>query len=1384
MATAPERTPPASPRWMRLAAVFLALASGLTAAQAIVCWLLDRWDLASWGRGLVPIAPSTAVLILLLSACAVLRPRYPSRAVAGGLVLLGVLAAIAMGLLVLAQGAFDFELPLERWLSPTTAKVDEIPIGRMSPLTAAVFLPIATALLFQLRQCGRRWLCQASSILLLMASLCLFVVLLSYAAGAPVLYGSRTIPMALPTAVAMGLLGLSVLAGSGPQVWPLSLLVTGPLESASPNPVAKGPILVSLALVAAVAFSSVFYARHEISQVRQAAYTQLSAIAKLKVDQIVAWQNERLADAQLAAMHILQSDVARWSGGADEASKAAIVEHLRMLQRIKGYENAILADANGRRLLSLDAHLESLDDSAALLVARIVASRAAMAGDLLHCPSCRRIHHDVGAPVLGGDGQPIAVILLRSDPEHSLYPLLQMWPTPSRTSETLLIRKEADDVLFLNKLRHRGDAALTVRIPMSKADVPAVRAAMGQSGRFSGRDYRGVEVLADVRPVPLTPWFIIAKVDAREILSEAAYRGWVALLLAALLTLMTGGATALVYHRRQRNLYQSLFLAERQRRQVQEEIRATFYGIGDGVISTDATGCVSRMNGVAEQLTGWTEAQALGKPLDQVFRIINEDTRLEVESPVGRVLREGVIVGLANHTLLIARDGSECPIADSGAPVRDEHGRTAGVVLVFRDVADQRQSQQEMLRLNRSLRAISDCNQAIIRATEESLMHGEICRIIHGVGGYPFVCISMREDDEGKSVRGVAQAGADQVYLDDARVTWADTPRGRGPTGTAIRTGRPSIVQRTADDSRYAPWREMATAHGFLSSAAFPLMLDGKAFGALTVCAGVADAFTPQEAALLEELAGDVAYGVAALRTASTLGAQQEELRAVHDNISIMTFLTDRDRNIVFANRAGARFVGLPQDQLVGQRVCGVLGCIHANDDPRGCGFGPHCPQCSLLQTIQDTLATGQAHQDVEQRMVRVKDAQRQEAVLIASTAMIQPAGQARLLLCLEDATQRKEAQEALSESEARFRSFIEAAPEGFFVQSEGRFAFVNQALLKIMGASTPEELLGKDFFPRIAPEYHQKVRDRIRFQRETGQAVSAMDQEFLRLDGSRVPVETAAAPIRYKGGEANLVFVRDITDRRRLQEQLRQSQKMEAIGQLAGGVAHDFRNQLTVIKGFAEMLLRRSLVLDSGVDQVQEILKAAQRSTLLTGQLLAFSRTQMLTPQRVDLVEIVVDIIKAVPHMVGEHVRLSVSASCDRCLVEVDPTQLQQALINLVANARDAMPDGGELTIEVSRRRLDDPILQKYPDAVAGVYAAVAVADTGCGMDDATLSRLFEPFFTTKEVGRGTGLGLAMVYGFVKQSGGIIDVESRLGQGSTFTLYFPQCDDAQATGS
>ncbi|HWB87314.1 MAG TPA: ATP-binding protein [Bryobacteraceae bacterium] len=276
---------------------------------------------------------------------------------------------------------------------------------------------------------------------------------------------------------------------------------------------------------------------------------------------------------------------------------------------------------------------------------------------------------------------------------------------------------------------------------------------------------------------------------------------------------------------------------------------------------------------------------------------------------------------------------------------------------------------------------------------------------------------------------------------------------------------------------------------------------------------------------------------------------------------------------------------------------------------------------------------------------------------------------------------------------------------------------------------------------------------------------------------GRELDIEMAVHDIQYGGRKAELAVLIDVTDRRRLEEQLRQAQKLEAVGMLAGGVAHDFNNLLTIITGYSQLILNNLSAMDRNRHSVEQIMKAGERAAALTKQLLAFSRRQVLQPKVLDVNNLVARMSTMLRRLIGEDIDLQLLLHSDLGRVNADPGQLEQVLMNLVVNARDAMPHGGTLTIETSNVRLEQSYVERHIAVRTGSYVLLAVSDTGHGMDESTRARLFEPFFTTKAAGKGTGLGLSTVSGIVRQSGGHLEVYSEPGHGTSVKVYLPRVD-------
>ncbi len=375
----------------------------------------------------------------------------------------------------------------------------------------------------------------------------------------------------------------------------------------------------------------------------------------------------------------------------------------------------------------------------------------------------------------------------------------------------------------------------------------------------------------------------------------------------------------------------------------------------------------------------------------------------------------------------------------------------------------------------------------------------------------------------------------------------------------------------------------------------------------------------------------------------------------------------------------------------------------------------------------------------------------------------------------IADVTERRRSELALQESEEKFRTLFEESRDVFYISvPEGRFLDINPAGVELFGYASKEELLNLD----ITQDLYVYPEERVRFVDLVDRTGYAKDYEvhMKRKNGEMLTVLITSTAVRDAAGHlaAFRGIIRDVTEQKKLELQLLQSQKMEAVGQLAGGIAHDFNNILTAIVGYAGILRRRMSDGDPHRAYVEHILSASERASSLTRSLLAFSRKQIMNPGPVDLNEIVRKADKLLVRLIGEDIELRTVAGNNALVVIADSVQVEQVLMNLATNARDAMPRGGSLTIETREENVAPEKARAHRGMKPGSYALMTVSDTGEGMDDATREKIFEPFFTTKEVGKGTGLGLAMVYGIIKQHDGYIAVSSTPGRGTSFAIYLP----------
>ncbi len=888
--------------------------------------------------------------------------------------------------------------------------------------------------------------------------------------------------------------------------------------------------IIGLAMAAALvlAVSGVLFYRHEKLRIQEAKYEAMKAIASLKVAQIVSWRDERLNDVQRNALGPFMRASVRGLllNEADAGLRARLQGLLQVIGKYEEYQDVILITADGRLLLSASAEkITDSDRGLRELAEKALAAGQPVFGDFSRCQTCKYIHLDVAVPVLDEAEQPLAVLVQRSDPQAYLYPLLQFWPTPSPSAETLLVRRDGDVVLFLSPQRHNVDMALSQRIPLTKTQVPAVQAALGTTGLFEGLDYRGLPVVADLKAVPGTPWAMVTKVDTSEILTEAREHGWFIVGLVVLGILMTGSMAAFFFNFSQRKLYRSLLLAEQEQRRADVTLQKTA-------------------------------------------------ARLE--------------------------------------------------------------------KLNRIYVVLNAVNRVIVREREPLVLFAEACRIAVQEGAFRMAWVGLL-DESTMAIRPVAQAGATGDYLAQLGIVLDDSPRGQGPTATAFRSGQPVVVNDIEGDPCMILWREEAQRHGYRASATFPLTVQGRVVANLNLYSAEPGFFDEEELQLLDEMARSLAFSLDFIEQEKKRQTAEDEVRqaarqwqssfaAISDAVCIL----DKDFAIVNANQAMAQLCQRSVEEMLGRRCWEVV-----------CDSTQPITECPVSMRMQ----TGQ-------------------------------------------------------------RALTELA--------------VN----------------GKTFEVIVDP--------------------------IMAHDGSI-------------SGAVHIM--RDITQQKILEDQLAQSQKMETVGRLAGGVAHDFNNMLGVILGCAELALDQAEAGDPIRHDLEEIRKAAQRSASLTRQLLAFARKQVASPQVLILNETIEGMIKMLKRLLGENITLEWRPGTNLWPVKIDPSQVDQILANLTVNARDAIDRDGTMTIETANVVLDETYCKVNLESRPGNYVVLVVSDTGLGMDQATLAHIFEPFFTTKAMGKGTGLGLATTtYGVVKQNGGFINVYSEAGLGTTFRIYLPRINDEVAS--
>ncbi|HTZ19660.1 MAG TPA: PAS domain S-box protein [Opitutaceae bacterium] len=760
------------------------------------------------------------------------------------------------------------------------------------------------------------------------------------------------------------------------------------------------------------------------------------------------------------------------------------------------------------------------------------------------------IHLDLFAPIFApgeqpaGDSRPtatssrrpVAVILLQMDPREFLYPLIQTWPMPSATAETLLVRREGDEILYLNELRHRAGTALKLRRSVQEQQLPAAIGLRGETGVREGIDYRGMPVLAVARSIPDKSWLIVAKVDQAEIYAPLRRQAWtVGLVVTALLLAAATGVG--MFWRQQTAQYLNHELAvERERQALAARLALVMRHANDIILLIDKDWRIVEANDRAIEAYGYTLDELRQQTM---VSIRPPETRGDFPAQSSQLLAEGSVVF---ETLHQRKDGTTFPVEVSSRLVRLENASYR--LSIVRDITQRRAHEREIERMNRLYAALSQVNQALVRVTGRQELFDEVCRVMVEYGGFRLAWIG-EHDAARQAVQPRASAGDEQGkrYLQELHISTEANAAAQGPTGAAIREERGHVCNDyTTDPYIVDSWREAARRAGFNAAAAFPIRSQGVVWGNLTVYATEAGFFRDKEIALLEETAADISFALDRLdaltrhmRALEVLQAREADLARTQAIAHLGNWSWDIASDLVTWSDELYRIYGVTPATF-DRKMASVLELIHPDDRTLG-------------REVLDRVARGENVESWENRIRRPDGGER--VVLIQGASLERDASglPRRFFGVVSDITERKEAEMALRESEAQFRRVVDAAPEAILIHKEGLVVYANPAAARLYGADSATQLVGQPMLDRVHPYFRESAQERIRLLTEERQTVPAVEQVHLRLDGQPVYLYVAAVPFVHEGKNGALVFAADFTERHRTEEALRLSQlKFETI--------------------------------------------------------------------------------------------------------------------------------------------------------------------------------------------------------------------------------------------
>jgi len=1033
---------------------------------------------------------------------------------------------------------------------------------------------------------------------------------------------------------------------------------------------------------------------------------QLSYVADLKAREISDWLRNCETEGLLITVNSPLAAVAEtwFQNPSNQHAKADLLRWMEVLKKSSGYEKLLLLDRKSEVCLSVPPRGVSVSPAMKQHAGAVLVTGRPALVELPRDTNGNSVL-SLFAPLINYSRRSqvrVGVMVAQVDPGRFFAPLTRSWPVPSRTAETLLVKREDDHVVYLTEPLHKGYMQRGLHSPMSHSHLPEVLAVNGREGVVETTDYRGVPVIAALRAVPDSTWRLVAKMDAQEIRDPLSQRARRTLGVVGLL-ILTAALSAVFYIRKQRLQFRlDLAQAALSRKILDRHYEEMAKRANDVLLLLDEEGRIIAVNDRAVATYGYSREEMLQL---SIWNLKASQSSVDL----GKLLEaiqsaDGYVFEVVHRR----KNGEAFPVEVS-ARMMEMEGRKY-FQAVIRDITERKRIQEQIASSERKFRLLFErSNDGIL------LLDG------------PTVadCNVKAEELFGVSRAGLVGKKAWELSPDSQ-------PCGRSSQEMALEGIRLAVEGKTL----LLEWKCKKAS--------------GELFDAEISMNAVAVDGQPLVIVVLRDVTERV-------RNAEALRISEAKYRSLVENIPVITYLLTPDETFtpLYVNPQVEMLLGFRPEEILADSAL-IRSRLHPEDRERA-------------RQALTRVFTANGPVEAEYRIFRKDNTMRwlkDTAVLVRDEA-----GKPLFIQGVAvDVSGTKFAEEEIR----KLSSALEHSPASVMITDAGsKIEYVNPRFTEVTGYSR-EEVIGRN--PRFLQSggTPQEEFDRL-YRSICAGHVWHGEYRNRRKNGEVYSERAVIWPIQDQTGKiTHFVQVsEDVSREKAMERQLQLTQKMETIGRIAGGIAHDLNNILTVIAGYAGLALAKlegDASLKSGIN---EIAAAAERGASLTRQLLLLGREPHKETGIVELDGVIEGMQRMLRHLIGEKVTLMVSLDSKPGKVRADPAQIVRMVVNLAANAADAMPSGGTLRIETRRIPTDSSNAPRFANSGNGSYIRLIVSDTGVGMDEETQAHLFEPFFTTKK--RGTGLGLSNVYGIVQRSGGHIEVSSEPGQGTTFTIWFPQ---------